>query len=654
MVDERDPQDARTVRSRVGVFLFLVAVIGLAAAPTLSGIAHRLHEAWQPQGDDAEIAWLTRDVFTAKSPLLGMPSTVGGKTGSHTHHWGPLLFWVLSVPQKVAGGHPAGLQIALLIVALAAVTAVAAFTYRRAGRLGTLLILVLLGAVGWSLGRQVLSSIWNPNAALLPLVCLFVLAWSVSDGDRVAMPFLVFAGSFVAQCNLLYTPLVAALVLWAVIGFGLTYRDERRAQSAPNGPQLRRTLLVSGIVLLLCWSAPIVYEITHRPGNVEQVLENGTGESGQHVGIVRTFYALARTIGAPPFWSHPMSSLRDIFVMTSFPPIATTATGIGIALVLLGGFAWAWRQDRWLRSLLGTAIAGLGGTAVVVVRLPVTFGIAPYRLWTLWIAGMFAWFAFLVVAARVIVGQLPQLRDPRSRRNVTRAAAIGLSLALVLVATLGATGMTPKFLREEDSSTVVSRLVDGARRNLPGPGPYLAVQNAFAIGSGVLWGLERHGYDIRISKSTDGLDAPYLAASHGPGRTRLRRLYLVTNLTPYAPIPHGRKVSSATVPSTAAQRRAYQTARAEACRVFALSAPPITAQGRRFLRRAPREPDARALALYARDGNPCRLVEYSLLQRLVDRQAIKLNREQTAELFKLAFSKQSNQTQKFAIYLGPP
>ena len=103
--DDGDSQNARmrVAAGRRAVFPMLAALV--AGAAVWSGVGHRIVGGWQPQGDDAEIAWLTHNVFTHRIPQVGMPSTVGGH-GSPAHHWGPLLFWVLALPQRVASEHP--------------------------------------------------------------------------------------------------------------------------------------------------------------------------------------------------------------------------------------------------------------------------------------------------------------------------------------------------------------------------------------------------------------------------------------------------------------------------------------------------------------------------------------------------------------------
>lgn len=656
--NQRAPSEPTPRQSRVGLLLFFFVTIPLAAAPVLAGVAQRLVDGWQPQGDDAEIAWLTHDVFSSHSPLVGLPSTIGGPGTSRAHHWGPLLFWVLALPQKLASENPVGLQAGLLLLELAAIAGVAVFTYRRLGRLGTLTILVLLGVVTWSLGRQILSSIWNPDIALLPLVGVFVLVWSFADGDRLALPFLAFGASFVVQCNILYTPLVAALLVWATVGFVLTHRELRRNGTAPSSVAVRRTLIVSGAVLLFCWSAPIIQQLTNRPGNVELVLRNGTGESGQHVGVTRTLSVLAHTIGMPPLWSHP----DDVSKFSSSPSIVTTLTALGIAFAVVGGLVWAWRRELALRSLLGTAVVGLMGLAVIVWRLPWGFwgfGIAPYRLRSAWIAGMFVWFAFVVLVARSLARHLAQSAEPRSYARVVRASAVVLSMMLVVIAVLGAQGDTPQTLRDADSSDVVTRLLEAARRELPKPGPFLAVHTIFGIGSGVFWALERDGYDIRITDASDPFDAPYIASGHGPGHRKLRRLTLVDSPTLSPPSAGQKLIASTTLKKgTAAQRRRLAQSRAKVCRQLEANPPGITDQGRRILRQhaaAPDDGDAdvAALARYSDGASPCELIDDAL--RLVnERHAITLRYQQRVGLFELYLGESATKDHTYALYVGPP
>ncbi len=640
--------------------IFFAVTVALASATVLAGVAQRVTDHWQPQGDDAAIAFLTNDVFTARSPLLGMPSTLGG--GSHAaHHWGPLLFWVLAAPQKLASGNPVGLQVGLLLLELAAITCVAVFTYRRLGRLGALTILVLLGLLTWSLGRQIVSSIWNPDIAVLPLVALFVLVWSAADGDTVAWPFLAFAASFVVQCNLLYTPFVAALMVWAIVGLALTHRERRAHGTTSSRPAHRRIWITAGLVLVACWSAPIIQELTHRPGNIELVLQNGTGETGQHVGLVRTFYLLVHTIGVVPFWSHPMSGSSEAFFGIFKPAsVLTTVTALGLGLAVIGGLVWTWRREPTLRSLLGTAAFGFTGAAIVVARLPVSFGVGFYRLRGVWVTGMFVWFAFIILVARVVALRLSRgalSEDRGSNARSRQVVAVILGALLVLVAALGATSDTPRSLISADSSAVVSRIVDTARRKLPTPGPYLASGSAPLIGFGVLWGLQRHGFDIRVTKKSSRSVAQYIGESHGPEGQKLQHLLLIADAAANPP-SRGQKIVYATpAGSMSHARHAVARSHTEACKQLTADPPRITAGGRRLLRdharrRDARDRDLRSLAGYAGGATPCRLIDSGL--GLAGRSAIELSSQQEGALFALTMAESNLKIHDVALYVGPP
>ena len=641
--------------SRLGLALFFCVTILLAAAPVLAGLAQRLANSWQPQGDDAAIAWLSHDVFTSHSPLVGMPSTIGGPGTARAHHWGPLLFWVLAVPQKLASDNPVGLHIGLLLLELAAITGAAVFTYRRLGRLATLTLLVLLGLVTWSLGRQVFSSIWNPNIALLPLVAVFVLVWSVADGDDVALPFLVFAASFVVQCNVLYTPLVAALLAWAVVGLALTRRERRRAETGPDRARFRRTLIVSAGVLVFCWSAPIIQELTNRPGNIELVLRNGSAEQGPHAGLGRALSITANTIGIRPLWSHPISSLEDIFASAATPGIVTTLTALAIVLTIVGGLILTWRRESVLRSLLGTALVGLVGLPLIVSRLPYAFGIAPYRLLSAWVVGMFVWFAFVIVVARWVSRHAVQSAAPATRAAIVRACACVLSALLVVVAVLGAQGQTPRAIREPDSSDAVARLVTSARRSIPKPGPFLAFHTTLGIGTGVLWGLKREGYDIRVTEASAPFDGPYFASGNGPGDRNLPHLTLVDAPTLPPPTAGRRLIAATTVKAPPEQVRRLARLRADACRQLRTHPAVITPEGRQLLANRPNdpavEPDLAALARYSAGASPCELLDAA--SRLQSKGAISLDGPLAFLLPAIDTQKAAAAAHTYALYVGP-
>ncbi len=607
----------------------------VAGAAVIAGVGHRIASQWQPQGDDAAIAWLSRDVFTTHSPLLGMPSTVGGGD-STAHHWGPMLFWLFAIPERIGSASPVGMQLALLTLQFVMLGLIAWFAARRAGRLGALAILTGVAILNWSLGRDLLSSVWNPAIALLPLVATFVLAWSIADGDDLALVPMAFTASFVVQGNILYTPLVGLLVVWSMIGWFVTGRARRRIEldgATPAGDDTRppvrrrrRLALVALGVLLVVWSGPIVHELTHQPGNISAVLTNGFGESGQHVGVRRAFNAVAWSIGIPPVWTSPSSGL-DVSRHVADGSALATVTGLAVGAVVGIGLVWSWRRRPTLRALLGTAVFGVIGAGIVVGRLPVTFGVAGYRTWSLWVVSLFAWIGFVAVVIEA-GRELAARRNGRRREHTAapwRWVEVAVTIVLVVFAFLGATGRSHGLMRDRDDSRAVRSLVDQTRDQVSDRGPYLAVQRVQGLGSGVLWGLERHGFDLRVARNSP-FDAPYLAATHGPAGQRWRRIEIVEFPTGARPDRAGRLVAATTVPATPDARRVYRDIRAQACGLVRKHPPTVTARGRALLARRPQGLAARALRALVDDGAVCRILRVDAFDELRRLGALRFSR----------------------------
>ncbi len=606
----------------------------VAGAAIISGVGHRIAGQWQPQGDDAAIAWLSRDVFSAHSPLLGMPSTVGGR-GADAHHWGPLLFWLFALPERLGSASPAGMQLALLTLQLGMFALIAWFSSRRVGRIGALAILVVFSVLSWSMGRDLLSSVWNPSIALIPLAAVFVLAWSLADGDEIALVPLAFTASFVVQCNILYTPLVGLLVAWAVVGWWVTCRARRRSDSAtatvaPISGRRRWNLIAAFVVILIAWSGPILYEVTHQPGNVQSVLSSGFGESGEHVGVRRAFNGVAKAVGVPPVWWFPSAGV-DLTRAFETPTPLSVGSGLLIGGVVLAAFGWSWRRRPELRALLGTAIFGAVGGAIVAARLPVGFGVAFYRTWNLWVVSAFVWIALAGVGVAVGRDVIARRSDSGTRaRILIRRVVIGtLVAALVVFAGLGATGRSPTAMRDGDESAAVRRLVAQTRRRLVDRGPYLVLQRVQHIGSGVMWGLVRHGYDLRVSRQSR-FDAPYLAASHGPAGTRWPRLEIVEVPVGSSSPARGRLVASTNVRASVGANEEYRRVFRLACAQTRKDPPTVTARGRALEISAPNSAAARALRALAVEGSPCRVLRRDVLDDLRRGNAVAFSPETAA------------------------
>lgn len=596
-VPEAGSGAARTGSSLARRVPWVAVGFGAAGAvPLVVAALSKLRSGWVPQGDDAAVAWSSLSVIGSDTPLLGMPSTMGyGTSGVRSYHWGPMLFWALALPVKAAVGAPWGVLAGVLLVNLAALAVAAFFAYRRGGSGGVLAVISVVLFLGLAWGRDLFASPSNAVLPLTVLLCFLVLVWSVAVGDVWALPFLVVSGSFVVQSHILYTPVVAGLAVWALAGLGWNRLEARRAPEQARAPRLRAPVLSAIGVGLACWSFPLVYEVTHRPGNVTNVIGSGLEDPGFPLGLARALRFAAYLLGVPPRWALPAGSATEI--RRGFEPL-TAGSAIGAALVLAAVaalLAWSWRRDSVARAGLITSVVGLAVGAVTLSRVPVVAGplIAVYRVRHVYVLAGFVWASLVFAGARcgaVLLatrravprgGVQSTGRAERPTRVLRVAGAAVLGLALVILAAGSSSRTTPRGFMAADRSAQVVALSEQARARLPRSTPYQVVSHMKAFDGtafGLAYDLHRRGFDIRMSR-----DDPYVGRfTAAPAATTLADLHVGQ----FAPgrRPRGEVIARTEPdrpPGAPERRRAEERELCEALRDAPLT---ITPEGREALR----------------------------------------------------------------------
>src|SRR5258708_35897912 len=105
-----------------------------------------------------------------------MPSTIGQDAAGpaagyeHAHHPGPMLFWALAVPERLAASSPIGILVGTALVNAAAVVVFGIATARLLGRRAAMGALAAAAALVWALGRQGSVPPSNPYLALVPVL----------------------------------------------------------------------------------------------------------------------------------------------------------------------------------------------------------------------------------------------------------------------------------------------------------------------------------------------------------------------------------------------------------------------------------------------------------------------------------------------------
>lgn len=351
-------------------WLALVAHIAVLL-PLAWGFAWMVHEQWIPTGDDALIGLRTLDVFTENPPVMGQRSTshlLGADLASH--HPGPLQYYILAVPALIAGSHPYGLLLGMLLLCgwSSSVALRAAFQTSPAALFGISVALLALMAL---ITPQELLRPYNMSAVILPSFALMCVLWRVVLGDNRWLPHAVFLSSFGAQTHSGLLPvmvvlggLVGLVLLTRTVGprwrrlrrrprFGRVWRLRRRwTPQRPRkskggarwpGDEMLGWLRLRGrpgrqavLVLLACWAPVLIETLTYDPPNVAQIVRYVDATGGlETIGAV----------GAVGLLSQQMTRWQ-----TSPFFITTEPRAIGIALLVAGGLA-----------LLGAAMLRIAG-----------------------------------------------------------------------------------------------------------------------------------------------------------------------------------------------------------------------------------------------------------------------------------------------------
>ncbi|MGH9051335.1 MAG: hypothetical protein ACRDY4_16510, partial [Acidimicrobiia bacterium] len=259
-----------------------------------------------------------------------------------------------------------------------------------------------------------------------------VLVWSVTCGDLVALPFAVGAGSLVLQTHLSYALLVPLLGVWAVAGLFVELRRRRGADPGSSATERRDVLrwsAAAGVVLMVCWLAPLIDQFTGR-GNLSRLVESA-GDQGETIGFGLGTRLAATVIALPPWWFR--DSFRDAVdasvSATGWRPwsLPVAIAGIVVVAAMLAAGAWdaARRHDRDIVRLLATAGVTLLVALVTSGRaLESPLDIAPHQFRYLWPIGAFVWFALVATLVR---------RFSTRRAVATPVVATFAALAVVLI-----------------------------------------------------------------------------------------------------------------------------------------------------------------------------------------------------------------------------
>lgn len=529
-------------------------VVAIAVVAAIAGIfqatVRAFHAGWVPVSDDAAIALRTHDVFSARIPLVGMPSTLGSYAKGHpASHLGPLEFFALAPFYALFQRSPSGLLVGAAAINVSAVLAIAWASARLGGARLAAFAMALVALLELALGPLV-AEVWNPDVALLPFAAFVVLSVVVASGTYQALPAALLFGSFALQAHLSYLGIAGAGLLWVTVL--AVWHAATVARRTPRAVAGTAALGVGAAVL--CWWAPIAQQLTGTRPNLSAVADGFTAPSTS-AGLGFAIRSIGNVIGAPP-----------PFGMRATSKLSLDAGGatLGSALLylipwvaLVAGAVVAWR--RRARAALGAFATGavvLAAATITAARAPTANGVLfTYNVRWLWPAAFGVWFA---VAAGVFA-LLTARRATPSRHAAVRVAAAWCAVAVV-VACWPRAGITQA---DRAAMRLTGRLVAPALDAVHPGGTYV-VRGLGAVGSvtaapGLAVALERRGVHVYIGVARRPAISPWGAHRLYTGQRVDGTLWVVSGAEK-PPSPTARRIArcsgaSATMIRQATSRR---------------------------------------------------------------------------------------------------
>jgi hypothetical protein len=193
---------------------------------------------------------------------------------------------------------------------------------------------------------------------------------------------------------------------------------------------MRRWIAVAVGVAAVCWSAPLVEQATHRPGNLALAYRLATDDHPT-TGLETGLRTVVRAIGIPPWWAERVRHFDErILEPSRTPPVVGIVAATLVVAGLLALLWLAWRRDRHdLSMALALALALVVCIVLVTANVPtggLGFAALSYALeWTV-VAGMWLWLMMVWSALALVRPQLRLGMAPAAAGLAVIALAAGL------------------------------------------------------------------------------------------------------------------------------------------------------------------------------------------------------------------------------------
>jgi hypothetical protein len=356
-------------------------------------------------GDNAYFAIRARDVMTEHHPLLGAWSSGSDAVGVDVNNLGPLQLDLLAPFVRLLGFGP-GTAIGVASVNAAAVVVVVVFARRRLGAVGAWLGAAMATALAWTLGSELLFEPRQHHALVLPFLAFLVGVWSLVRGDRRALPVTALLASLLAQTHLTFAqPTLLLSVVGALAAAAVTRERvvEGGADSGDGGwRSWRGSVLVTVMVLVVCWIQPLAEELQSGPGNLSAVREAASAGSSTF-GLERAVRAVSSVIVPPDGWWRPSFRAFDPEGRMMSAGAATAALAALAVAALVTVWLTARRGERVAAAWVATALGAIAVCVATAAGSPTSgpFGAVSGNFRFLWPVGVFTAFGFVATVVRL-------------------------------------------------------------------------------------------------------------------------------------------------------------------------------------------------------------------------------------------------------------
>jgi hypothetical protein len=392
---------------------------------------------WFPVGDSALLAVRAADVGTADHPWLGSWTSASLALGTNVNNPGPLYHDLIAPFMWTIGRIGSyGAAVAIGVAAVNGVVALA--TMAAAGRIGgwrmERWVAVMVAALTWAMGSELLIDIWQPHALLLPFACLLVLTTGLLTGHWRLLPWWLAMASVIVQTHVAYVYVTGALA-FTVLTAGIRQlrahagREGALVTSAFADAVRTGTGLGVAIVLALAWCQPMIEQFTGTGEGNLQRLARGAGGGDLTVGAGSAVKIVAAVTALPPWWgrwgwedSVPSTALTQSpagprLLIEGLPNGALAALALAVLASVLAALVVLLRapEQRPARAAAGVSLVCLavavGGLTIQTVTQT---GLGNHQV--RWIFGL-AVFIHLAIAWGVaeLAAELVAARGPRTR-----------------------------------------------------------------------------------------------------------------------------------------------------------------------------------------------------------------------------------------------